>query len=343
MKKIINYLLLAIVAMLPFVVNAKENVSITSVVLKSKSDTMEELSSPTTKDLTMGFDVKFNKFNDYIEYQVTVENKDSVEYQLSTDSNFKSNEYIDYKLTYDGGSVVKGKSKKTFTVKASYSKGEVPDSKFTGGVFSDQNQMRLSLSTASNPETASNPVVISLIILLILAGVTLIVFRYNKTAKVLVITLLVLVPLTTFAVTKLTITMDAKIKITQTKEFCLLGGLKDDSNTKTYHTYIPNMTWEEYKESIYADIPDVWTHFPHPLYTKANLEIKEFPFVQSNNCTYSANSTAVPDCIYSIAVLNVSMDDKINDKTHSCYKISEKKPASELQTNDVESNVESQD
>ena len=94
MKKLINYLFVSILVLLPFCVSAKGNVKIIDVKMLDKTDYTEEVSKATYDGLNINFNVKFNQEKDNIRYQITIKNEDNEDYELTNTNDFSASKYI---------------------------------------------------------------------------------------------------------------------------------------------------------------------------------------------------------------------------------------------------------
>lgn len=324
MKKIVNIFVIMILFLLPFMVNAKDNVEITQVKLHSKTTTAE-VGTSTFDGLTVDFDVKFSQKDDEVVYKILIKNNENKSYELEKGELANSSKHIKYVLDYDGGDVIKAKSTKEATVSIKYYK-LVDDSEMVNGRFVDTNKVAINLRNSSNPQTSSTGIVLVVIMLLLLGSFVL----YKSTPKTKLVTIMVLallVPVGVLAASKLQIVINAKVEIVALKEFCIID---DQLNTNNYK-YAEGMTFDSYCNSELANIPNICT-YSNGKNTSGNLAftLKHM----SNNiisCLKAPKSAAtkkvagaLPDdyCFteYQSEYTSVNrQSDKLTDKSKGCY------------------------
>lgn len=251
MKKIINYLLVSILVLLPFCVNAKESVKITEVKMLDKTDYTDVISEATYEGLNINFNVKFNQEKDNIRYQVTIKNEDSEDYELTESNAFKESKYIDYKVEYSGGNVVKANSTKTAIITITYAH-KVPQDKYVNGRYEEPNKFSISLSNnkVNNPKTSSKLLILGLILGLLIVGSIIVIKGNTKTKLISILIGLLVLPITTLALTKITITVNSKVIIEREAEFCVSAYDEDaDQIVQENLKFEPGMSWYEYLNS----------------------------------------------------------------------------------------------
>ena len=248
MKK---YLLLLLLLLLPVMVNAKENVEITNIELTHQSDYAEIVNDATAEGLKINFDIKFSKEKDSVEYKITIKNNDSKDYELQEGKTFDKNEYITYEVKYSGDNKIKANSTKEATIIITYAH-EVPVEKLVNGKYEYKNQMSIDLSNnVENPKTTAKILIIALITVLLVVG-TIIVLSGSTKAKLLTILVVALIPITTLAISKITITVDSKVVIEREGEFCYnTYDPQTEKPVNKYFKFLPGMSWQEYLESDY--------------------------------------------------------------------------------------------
>lgn len=194
-------------------VNAADNVKIKSIELMDKSTTAVETNDATFDGLTMNFDLKFYKVNDYAKYKIVVENKENKDYDISVDSEFNNSKYITYE--YEKTDNIKSNSESEFYVTVTY-KNKVDESNFIDDKYTEKNSaiLKLSNDNISNPKTFNNEVMI-IIVLIIMSGILFTLFRNNKTRKISAFVLMGMLstPLFVKAVDYLKITVNSNVVI----------------------------------------------------------------------------------------------------------------------------------
>ena len=250
MKRILKLFILLIVMFITPNVFAANKVSIESVTLNDKSDTVTEVNKPSVKDLNVSFDLSFSNLNDYAKYKVVINNTTNTDYEISKDNNFNKSDYLEYKYEFDNTNVVKANSKLTMYVVITY-KNEVPSNKLVDGKYVENNNMAISLSNGkeiSNPKTGIG---ISLIIGLILViGITILVVKNNKSKNYLSLLVvgLMMVPLCGYALEKLQINVNTKVTIEEKYEVTYsYWDILTEEEAKTYKSAL---TRKEYVDGV---------------------------------------------------------------------------------------------
>ena len=248
MKKLSLIIIILISFMVMPNVFAKDNVSIKSVTVDSKSDTTEEIKDATFNDLSINFDVKFFGVNDYIKYKVIVDNPTNKDYEITSDSDLNLGEYISYDYNYvNSSNIIKKNSQMTMYINIKYNK-EVPSNLFRNGVFNERNNITIDLgnnerNSIVNPKTGNYLFVF--IIMLIIIGVSIVVFSPFKNKKYYsLIIISLLLPISIYAIEKIQINIDSNVIISSNPKFCYTYEGKN-----YYFEYEDGMTWDNYINS----------------------------------------------------------------------------------------------
>ena len=250
MKKIVNLFLIVIMALFLFPnVNASNNITVDNITLIEKSDNVLELSKPKINGMDLGFDLSFLNIGDYAKYKVEISNNTNKDYYINKENKFSISNYISYKYEFDDNiTKIKKNSKLTVYLTIKYEKN-VPVEKLVNGMYIEENSMSIDLSDIilTNPSTYSN------IILLLLIFISLIVFTIiNITKKkkiginILLIGLL-LIPITTYALEKITVKAQIKITIEEQRniiESMNEAGIQSNGDFWQYKHYIKTITFE---------------------------------------------------------------------------------------------------
>ena len=229
MKKIIRYFIYIFILTIFITlenVNADGNISIESVTLVDKTETVSELSLPNVKDLSIGFDLSFVNVNDSAKYKIVIDNPTDKTYEISKESSFNSSEYLSYNYEFENDSnVVKKNSKYTMYITITYKK-MVPDEQLVEGKYIENNSLAIDLSDeVNNPETGVNLLKYILILLSIIA-LPLILYCCSKTINkkyLSIIILLLLIPIGIYAIEKLQIKVETQITISKETIKCEAG------------------------------------------------------------------------------------------------------------------------
>ena len=256
MYKKIRLFILGLILLIPFSVFANEkivkntnhtgDVYIASSELVKIGDEVEEISSPTLKDLNIKFNIRFLSINQSVQYKLIIKNDSSKDYKVVNENNFKNSDYIDYQFKFDNGSdIIKANSEEEMLVTITYKK-QVPSDKLVNGKFVEDNTMSLNLSNQiSNPLTVLQRYVFS-ILLIIVVGVSIIYFlkhkNIKKSLKVLLIGL-ILIPVTAKAIDAIKISIDSHIEIDTTSNNLLYRKIiSAEASDSTYETGINEIT-----------------------------------------------------------------------------------------------------
>ena len=229
MKKIIKYFIYIFILTIFITiqnVNADGNISIESVTLVDKTETVSELSLPNVKDLSIGFDLSFVNVNDSAKYKIVIDNPTNKTYEISKESSFNSSEYLSYNYEFENDSnVVKKNSKYTMYITITYKK-MVPDEQLVEGKYIENNSLAIDLSDeVNNPETGVNLLKYILILLSIIV-LPLILYCRSKTINkkyLSIIILLLLIPIGIYAIEKLQIKVETQITISKETIKCEAG------------------------------------------------------------------------------------------------------------------------
>ena len=227
MKKFIIPILL-ILMFIPIYVSAEtcdnNRISISSITIKEKTN-VEEITEATANEKNLNLNLFMSNVGDSITYKIVVKNDSNEDYELDKNSFNIRSEYIDYVLeSNDNSNIIKKNSSKVIYLKVEY-KNEVPEDKFESGFFNDNQATIVTLSTGNtaldslkNPNTGNSLLFLSLL-LLIISGVSFIIFRKTKHTKFmfLIVGIAVTLPISVYALCKITITIDSNIIIGKVK------------------------------------------------------------------------------------------------------------------------------
>ena len=211
MNKIKNILIVIIMMMFVSIVDVDAaGVTIKSIKLIDHTGSATEISEPKVSGLNINFDLAFAALNDSATYEVVLNNPTNKEYEINTDKKFGPSNYISY--TYelkDKTNRIKANSEVTLNIIIKYEHA-VPPSELVNGQYVENNDLGITLLNEENPSTANNLILIA-IILLISLGLTLIMKKSKRKNQLIVLIALLLVPVTVFALEKLTLTVTTKI------------------------------------------------------------------------------------------------------------------------------------
>lgn len=336
MKKI---MLLLILFLTPVLVMAENNVEITKVEKVDQSDDIIINSEPTFEGIKINFDIKFTKLNDFVKYKLTIKNNVDTDYEVDTGSTFAEGEYIEYAFSFDENedNILKANDTKIVYLTIKYNK-KVPPEKYVDGAYIENNTMAINLSTdgavnfavapqEKNPNTGTKDILITLAVLSVIGLLLLIALKKNNFAILPIIILLI--PVTIYALEKITIEVVAKIEIENiyrenSISVCLISELTDDPSIESRYNiiYEDGMTWETYLESDYSNpLPEVYKQFlREKLINQTNAINGSFYFYSTefNNCMSEHEIVECGDYFHEL----VSKEQTLKSKDAGTYAIS---------------------
>lgn len=321
MKVISRLLLLITVIMLPLVVNAKDSVTITKIVEVEKKGQTVVKAEPTFEGLTINYNLSFSEVHDSITYKATIKNNDNEDYKITNRSDFSTSGYIKYSFEFsDASSIIKPNETKDMFVTIEYNK-EVPDEELIDGVYTENNKMNIILVNEEgqipNPNTNS-----SIIILLITLGLVLLsiyLFKYHKKASILLLIVALSIPVTTYALKEIRVTLNTKIIINNEREFCNYDQ-RDNGTTKNYYKYRKGMTVAQWKNSsYYNDIASIGSFVPKDVVdcldeVRSHYDLDNMSEEDWNN--YIVESS---QCNSEDSLIPTTEQSLIKDKSQGCY------------------------
>ena len=243
MKKLI-VLFITIIMLLSIPNVFAEDVAIESITIDSKTDTTTIVNDATFSNLKINFDIKFTKINDYVKYKLTINNQTNEDYEIMDTIDNKISEYITYEYSFDDNNrIIENNKKSTLYITIKYNKEVPEDQLLLSGGYTENNSITISLGSEINPNTG-RVVIKSIILIILILGISLTIYCNRKNKKMLSILLIILllVPISVYAVKKLDVSIESKISIEQPTVFYI----KD----KMYR-FDAGMTWNDWLESSY--------------------------------------------------------------------------------------------
>lgn len=225
MKKIIISLLL-FAMLLPYIVNAEicdtDKITIDSITLEEKSNSVVEIEEATTKERNINLNISMTSIGDNAKYRLEVRNASNKDYELNNNGISFSSDYIDYIIeSEDNSNIVKAKSTKIMYLNVQY-KNQVPNDKFTNGVFKDDLLMKINLSSENlnNPITDNNYYIL-IIFIIFFVTILSVLFRKSKIIKIviLVISFSITIPISVYALCTCSLNINSIIEITNENKF----------------------------------------------------------------------------------------------------------------------------
>lgn len=250
MKKIL--LLLVLLILLPITTNAASNVEIKDLTFISKSDNTEIVQDAKVDGLKLNFNLKFYQVGDNAKYKFTIKNNSTKDYEIETGTSFSKDKVIKYEFQVDGNNkILKAKEEKNMTVTISYNI-KVDDSKYVDGKYIAEDILNINLSNnkiIANPKTANSKIIIAIVIMIVLSTIAVLIYSQKQTFLPFII-LILLIPVTTIALEKITINVDSKVEINKTDHF----DYKYEVGTKANIEFEPGMTFDNFINSRYFNL-----------------------------------------------------------------------------------------
>ena len=242
MKKIFNCILILLLTILIIPnVYASNNISLKSITLVEQSDDLLEFYSPKIDGINISFDLSFINVGDYAKYKIVLNNKSNRDYYYDDENKTINTEYISYKYEFENNNkTIKANSDSIIYITVKYIK-EVPQNKIVNGIFESESQSRINLSDIilTNPNTYSNIILLIIIFLVLVTSTIIKLKKKQKTGINIILIGLLLIPITTHALEKITITTTAKVTIEEQRNIIESRYINGDIN-------IERGIWEEY-------------------------------------------------------------------------------------------------
>ena len=250
MKKILLPLI-AILLFIPVIVKAEEKIYIDSIEIDEIKGEAVELEPATANDKTINLNLRMSNKDDEIKYKLVIKNDSEDDFTIDKNSITISSDYMDYSLESDDNNIIKANSSKIIYLRVKYS-NEVDPSKFVNGVYQDNITMRLNLKSDDNilnPNTGL-PYLIIISLVLIISGVSLILFKKKKISALVIIIGLIILPIGVKALKSYEIELNSKVTITKTRKYKAIFLSCQGPTTKEFD-YEIGMTWRNYMNSSY--------------------------------------------------------------------------------------------
>lgn len=251
LKKLIIPVLLLIM-FLPIMVKAEEcnleDISITSIKVEKKTDSVEEVSAATANGREINLNLNMSELGANIQYKMVVKNNSSNDYELDKKTFSVNSDYVNYTIeSNDDSNIIEAKSSKEFYLNVEY-KNPVDIELFRAGLFKDSKEMILDLaadSSVKNPNT-KDYILPAIIILVVVASI--VIKKKKEYANfALIIGLTIAIPLTVHALCKSEIKINSNINIISDEYYIFYIG---EIPLKTGMTVLPA---EEIEVDGYGD------------------------------------------------------------------------------------------
>lgn len=343
MKKIIISIIFCLM-LLPFYVNASDEVIVSDIKLKQKSETVEGFENPKINGLTINFgEGKFTTPSSFVQYDITFKNNTNVDYtfekwlekqkeeNISPGISVKGkNDIISFGLLCENESLYTVKANQTNTCILTITYGNrIEKESLTDGKYEENFDVNFTLvssdnstevsSTKNNPGTNNNYLLLLVVVVSIIAvTVILIAFRKNKSVNnvLLFIILTMIFTVSTFALSNISFNMSGKVIVDPIPEFCYYN-IKDDSEglKAQYFSFEKGTTWREYLNSeqnteFQVHLYDTNEHLPVN-YSDKKFAINYIGFPTHKQCDNNCGS-------YTSQKIT-SFDEEIQDRFEGCY------------------------
>ncbi len=324
MKKYL-FLILTILLLIPINVFAgvcePDKISIESITLEDITGNATEKEEASINGKSINLNLHMKGEGDSIDYKIVVKNDSEEDYLLNEDSFNLSSDYIDYSITTeDDTNIVPAKDKKNVYLRVEY-KEEVPTNELTGGVYTDNNTMNVTMtSNSTTPSTNTDPVVtptpnstitpvpivdnnpinvpntyaststLFIVLTVILFGVALYYCRKNKTVSI-VLTVLGVILITSskssFALCSTSISIESNIEIGNTYTMFLPG---PEVNARMKKFVNPDATYESTDNTItsiirYIGTPDASNTIDENIVSTEDSGMPIYMWYDSDNTT----------------------------------------------------------
>ena len=218
MKKLL-FILIIFVMFIPVCVRAEgETVVINSITLEEKTGRAVEFADPSVDGLTINYDVRFKDVNDSVKYVINITNNDNESLFIRDNINSVGNN-IKYEIDFGEDELLPGDSR-DIVLKITYDK-KVNNSDFKGGLYRNNNQIKLSLKDkqtllleVSNTlaDSVVKPVLMVIAVVLIVFMINII-WKNKKANTLLILFVLLLIPKETGALKTFVIDINNKVAV----------------------------------------------------------------------------------------------------------------------------------
>ena len=218
--KYLKYFL--ILLFIPFIVLGEEcninDVIITNIEPIKTNGNLVEKTEATAEGKKINLDLKVYEEGDSIEYKVLLKNTSNEDYYFDENSLKQDNDYMSYEFIYqDNSNIIKPKEEKELIIRVTY-KNKVQEESSTGSI-NKTNNIVINLSNKNiinNPNTGDKIIILFSILIISLIIITISKLikkrKYIKSLMIL-LPLLMIIPVTVYAICKCNIELESKIEI----------------------------------------------------------------------------------------------------------------------------------
>ena len=224
-------IILITIFFIPLFVNANqcnmEDIDIKSIVLKDKSENVEELSDIFIDHHKINIDLKMYEVGDYVEYKIKVKNNSNENYYIDDNLLELDNKYLKYELsTDDNSNTIKVGKEKNVILKIVYV-NEIESEQFRSGKYANNIETIIKMSSRekiievlTNPNTGQGKIFYFILFILVI----FMLFFKKKKSSLLLLSIFLL-PIGTYAICKYEIQINSSVIIEKAKpNYCTFDG-----------------------------------------------------------------------------------------------------------------------
>jgi len=318
MKKLLSFIFLLFI---PFIVNAE--VKITSAEIVDQTKDLEVDPNPKFEGLKLNIDIKFANKGEFVKYKLVVKNDTKKDYEIEAGETFSEGDYIKYLTEYEKeDSILKAGTEREIFITVSY-ENEVPAEAFKDGKYTESKAVAINLSNNDEQENPDTKVGYYILATASILFVSLLLIIFNKYKldhlMVLVIAIAVALPISIFALEKLTIEIAANIEIAEPKQTFTLAyrcfGSGEGRGVEVLE-FKKDMTWQEYlNSSYYSSLNEE----QKTLLYNEEYGLKTF-HANANNCIpNNVFNDASNNCLINAGYTRYNLTDQIKSTSEGVY------------------------
>lgn len=336
MKKLIG--IIVAIILIPFIVKAEtcepEKVIIERADIQNISENVQEKEKPEIEGRKINVNLSMTEVGDVIEYRLVIKNGSREDYELNENSIINNSDYINYSLkSKDSNKIIKAGESKEVYLRIEYGKS-VDQTKFVNGVYQDNKNMVVNLSTQvndnsiSNPETGNHFIFTCLISVGVIIGV-MILIKKQKNVKymILLMGIFIISPILVSGLCKCDIVLDSKVEIRNEEKFKIELECSDTSPKTLVDqlpmsiSYLSGMTWKNFIESSYYE--RLGEDIQHLIVDSVGYGLSFRPIEQINCINQATTSFEEDDCYRESSgyptIYNINEDSIIESQNNGLY------------------------
>ena len=335
--KYIKYLILLLL-FIPFIVLAKDDVEIKSITLLEKSEDVTEIENAKYEGLKINFSLRFKNKDDYAKYKVILKNNSDKDYEIDNQTTFNEGNFVKYEYLVDNDiKVLKNNEEITMYIVITYYK-EVGANRFVNGVYSENNNASIELSNmvidegeknvisfVTNPETSSNEMIILLVVSTIMCALIILIIKNTKIKMYMLIFVLLLTPILTYALEKLKIEVESYVEIDKNDVMLVKGFYCEGTNRVSINwelNYLDGMTFIDFinTDMIEQLSDDEKVKFDRYIYSSNDSNMKKLlEYEDSEKCEDIEDAEMYTRCVNNNAIKGNIVNHQIVSKRKAYY------------------------